>query len=294
MCDSHTHLVADEIKQDLEFFIRNFGESGGEALLSVGYSIETNLDALEIGARFKNSSVKVLTGIGMHPDCFVPNSFTPNQYLTAEQTAHALRRYEEIFNENLNNLAAVGETGLDYHNLIHDETLTFEQKELSKELQKTSFRKHLELAQKHSLPLSIHTRDNQGEDFTIVDAIKCVCEYQVGQLKGCFHSYTGDIKYVDEILDLGFYIGVNGICTYPKADNVREIVKKVPLERILLETDAPYLPPQSIRNNRKLNYRLGQPADIAEIEKAVAEIKRVSVEKVQAHNKENFTDLFVK
>lgn len=294
MFDSHTHLVSDELYNDLDFFLQNFSERGGIGLLNVGYNFDSIFRALEIAQKYSHSQIpQIYTTIGLHPDLFSKSSRDPNKIDNMEALNAALRKFEQIFNENLTRLTAIGETGLDYHAILHDETLSFEEKERSKEMQKISFRKHLELSAKHNLPLTIHTRDNQNEDFTITDTIKCVCESEIGKLRGCFHSYTGQIEYVEEILDLGFYIGVNGICTYPKAENVREIVRKTPLEKILLETDAPYLPPQSIRNNKKLSYRMGQPSDIFEIAKVVGEIKGISQEKILKQNEENFKELFL-
>ncbi|MBU1119936.1 TatD family hydrolase, partial [Patescibacteria group bacterium] len=109
---------------------------------------------------------------------------------------------------------------------------------------------------------------------------------------GSFHSYTGDISFIEDILALGFYVGFNAIITYPSGENVREILKDVPLERILFETDGPLLPPQSVRKNKKIKEKFGQPADVREIMEVAAEIKGVSMEKLESITDENYTTLF--
>ena len=125
------------------------------------------------------------------------------------------------------------------------------------------------------------------------DVLRVVAQEGRGQLRGSFHSYTGDIDSLKEVLDMGFYIGFNGIITYKSGENVRDILKQVPLEKILFETDGPFLPPQSVRKNKKLEEKYAQPKDIKEIIETACEIKNVSYEKMETITDENYERLFV-
>jgi TatD DNase family protein len=161
------------------------------------------------------------------------------------------------------------------------------------EAQKMSFRRHLEIALKLNKPLTIHSRDPKGETVCTEEVLKMVSEVGKGKLRGSFHSYTGETKYVKEILDLGFHIGVNGIVTYPSAQNVRDMVMTVPNDRILFETDCPLLPPQSVRENKELEINYGQPSDVKEILEFVAKLKEVDPQELEKVTDRSFTELFL-
>jgi TatD DNase family protein len=128
----------------------------------------------------------------------------------------------------------------------------------------------------------------------IEDTLRIVSQIGKGKLRGSFHSYTGDGKYVKEILDLGFHIGANGIVTYPSAQNIRDLVLKLPSERILIETDCPLLPPQSVRRNKKLEIRYGQPSDVKEILDYIAKLKGVEFSEMEKVTDKSFSDTFLR
>lgn len=293
MTDSHTHLTEDQIYNDLDSYIKRFIDSQGIGLLNVGHNPESNLLSIKLAKKYKNHpKLKYKSAIGLHPQLFCSDAHYPQKILSNESLSKHLRQYEELLDTNLQLIDAVGETGLDYYRLFDDNSLSIEQKEQCVELQKLSFRKHVELAVKHNLPLTIHIRESFGQSRAANDAIKIICELGKANIRGCFHSFTGEINQLETILRLGFYIGFNGIITYKSADNVRELLRVTPIDRILLETDAPYLPPQSIRSNNSLLIKHGQPSDISEIARAAALIKEIKVEKLIEESDRNFFALF--
>lgn len=291
MTDSHAHLCFPEGKANLTQIIDEFEQGGGEYILNVGHSPETNLETLNIHNSLKNNTVKVLSALGIHPEYVKETiSIDIDRYKQMRKTVDA---YRELVEKNANEIAAIGECGLDYYHIKNDPSISEEELEEIKELQKNLFKEHIEIALKHQKPLTIHVRDLPGENDCIEDALKIVSQIGEGKVRGSFHSYTQAPSYITEIIGLGFYIGVNGIVTYPKAENVREIVKLVPTNRILLETDTPLLPPQRIRSNKKYWRNYGAPYDIKEIAETVAKVKEVSVEEIIKTTTENFKQLFL-
>jgi len=141
--------------------------------------------------------------------------------------------------------------------------------------------------------MSIHARDMNGYTECLEDVLRIVAQEGRGQLKGSFHSYTGNLDFLTDILDMGFYIGFNGIITYKSGENVRDILKEVPLERILFETDGPFLPPQSVRKDKKIKEKYAQPKDIKEIMQTACEVKNITYEKMERVTDENYERLFV-
>jgi len=292
MIDSHAHLTDTELKPKIKDLLSNFHKIGGIAVLNVGHSAENNLQVLQMYRTLKNNPIKIYNGIGLHPEIFSPISNEIDKHLTTfETTNKALTQYENLVENNLDVLSFIGETGLDYYHFYLTKGLTIQQKESARELQLHSFRRHCEIALKHNLPMSIHVRDQETSDNAVKDALAIISEIGKGRLRGSFHSYTSNIDFVQDILAMGFYIGVNGIVTYKKADNVRNIVKEIPSDRLLLETDAPWLPPHTIRNNKKLSFRKGQPTDIFIIAETVAEVKNIEKRSILQYAKNNFLEL---
>lgn len=262
MYDSHAHLTDAKLQPHTKMILDNFATKGGKGILNVGFSPENNLAVLKMAREWKAHPVKLYNAIGLHPELFTPTTTEVQPLTTLNAVTKALAQFEKLVDENIEEIHAIGETGLDYYHLFFSDGLSIEEKENSRELQLHSFRRHLEIALEYNLPLTIHMRDSKDSEMVYEDALKAVAEVGKGRLKGSFHSYTGPKKYVKDIIDLGFYIGVNAIVTYKNANNVRELVKEIPTDRLLLETDAPWLPPHEIRANKKLDFRMGQPSDI--------------------------------
>ncbi|MEZ0223495.1 MAG: TatD family hydrolase, partial [Alphaproteobacteria bacterium] len=168
-------------------------------------------------------------------------------------------------------VAGIGETGLDYY-----------YKHSPPEEQQRVFATHVEAAGETGLPLIIHTRD--ADD----DTIKVMREAGQGKVGGVMHCFSGGRKLADESLALGFHISFSGIITFKKAEELRDVVKHVPMDRILVETDSPYLAPVPHRGKRN------EPAFVVHTAQMVAELKGITAETVANQTTENFFKLFGK
>lgn len=291
MHDSHIHLNLSPLQENIEQVIDDFRKQNGKHILTQSTDLLDYKENLEISKRYPDI---VQLALGLHPTVFEEYTVQRNIFKDIQKKSlKMIVEFEEIFEKNIKDISAVGETGLDYHQFNNDQTLDEDIKEELCELQKISFTKHIQLALKHNLPMSIHARDMNGCTECLEDVLRIVAQEGKGQLRGSFHSYTGDINSLKEILDMGFYIGFNGIITYKSGENVRDILREVPLERILFETDGPFLPPQSVRKNKSLKEKYAQPKDIKEIIQTACEVKNVPYEKMEAITDENYEKLFV-
>lgn len=210
--DTHCHIHFPDYELDPEEVIDNAKKAGVTKLLCVG----CNLEDTKLAVEFAHSHENVWAAIGLHP----------------HEAKQYVKEGEKL--QNFRNLAkkpkvvAIGETGLDYH-YMHSPK--YEQKQL--------FRFQLDLAQEHKLPLIFHVRAAFDDFWTIFDEYK--------GLRGVVHSFSSDTRDLDEILSRGLYVGLNGIMTFTKNQNQIEAAKKIPLDRLLLETDAPFLTPVPFR-----------------------------------------------
>lgn len=292
MIDSHAHLTSQEVSSNLGAVLKDFVVAGGKGILNVGHSPESNLEILQLSRQKDGiTSPKIDTAIGLHPEIFSPTSSYAKPFTTYDSARKALSEYAKLLERNLGIVDAIGECGLDYYRLFESKELSMTQKEEVREIQIMAFRKHVELSLKHKLPLTIHIREEKGSSRCIEDALQIVSEVGKGSAKGSFHSYTGDQENLQHILDLGFYVGFNGIITYKSADNVRELCKLVPMDRILLETDTPYLPPTQVRDDKARSYKMGQPSDLQYIAKKLAKIKEVPLEQLLEETTNNYEEM---
>ncbi len=287
MHDSHVHLTTQPLFDYLERALENFINQKGKYILNCANDVETSYQVLET---YKNLKIKypnlIQNSIGIHPEKFHPDN-------NIKYTSRQIEQFKKIFSENKENIHAIGETGLEYYNLLNRTDIDFKKREEAIEKQKTSLREHIKLALENNLPMTIHSRDEKNSDFCTKDIINIITAEGKINLKGAMHSYVGEEKYLPQILELGLYIGFNGILTYKSGKNVRELAKKTPLENILLETDAPFLPPNNVRSDKKRTIKFGQPADVFEIAKVLAEIKSLEVEKVLKITTTNYERLFL-
>jgi len=291
MHDSHIHLNLEPLNRNLSDVIDTFVSNGGKHILTQSTDNIDIQETLDIAAKYPDI---IDVALGLHPTIFEETTIlkgrTRNLY---EFCNRYINEFESQFEKNVSKVKAIGETGLDYFQFNLNQSILRAQQEELQEIQKLSFRRQIVLARRYNLPLSIHARDIQERKDTVRDVLRILVEEGKGEVKGSFHSYTGDISFIEDILALGFYVGFNAIITYPSGENVREILKQVPLDRILFETDGPLLPPQSVRKNKKIKEKFGQPADVREIMEVAAEMKGVSLEKLESVTDENYKTLFL-
>lgn len=296
MHDSHIHMAMEPLKTNLDEIVRDFVNEGGKHILTQGTDMLDFDDNFKIAKRanlIQNNVMQV--AIGLHPTYFeevtVQRDLEDNIY---EKSQKERKKFIEIFNKNKEEISAIGECGLDYYQFSINQTYSDDTKEQLKEVQKLMLQEEIHLALENSLPLSIHARDQMGSNECIDDTIRIVAEEGRGLLQGSFHSYTGSLEQLEQILALGFHVGFNAIITYKSGENVREILKKTPVERILFETDGPFLPPQSVRKKKSIKQKFAQPKHIREIMQVACEIKNISMEKLEAITDENYQQLFLK
>lgn len=291
MHDSHIHLNLCPLQENIEQIINDFQKENGKHILTQSTDLLDYRENLDISKRYPDI---VQLALGLHPTVFEEYTVQRNIFKDIQKKSlKMIADFEDIFEKNILAISAVGETGLDYYQFNNDQTVDEDIKEELCEIQEMSFTKHIQLALKHNLPMSIHARDMNGSTECLEDVLRIVAQEGRGQLKGSFHSYTGNLDFLTDILDMGFYIGFNGIITYKSGENVRDILKEVPLERILFETDGPFLPPQSVRKDKKIKEKYAQPKDIKEIMQTACEVKNITYEKMERVTDENYERLFV-
>ncbi|SFU62525.1 TatD family hydrolase [Butyrivibrio sp. INlla21] len=237
--DTHVHYDDPAFDEDRDSLIASLEKAGIGNVVDIGASVDTTRKALELAHKYDF----IYAAVGVHP--------SEVEELT-EDSFELLREWSED-----GRCVAIGEIGLDYH-----------WPEPGRELQKKWFRRQLDLARQKQLPVVIHSRDAAKDT---VDIMKEEHAEEIGGVVHCF-SYTKEIA--KECLDMGFYIGVGGVVTFKNGKKLREVVEITPIEKILLETDCPYLAPEPYRGKR--NSSLYLPYVVEEI----AKIKNISAEEV--------------
>ena len=249
--DSHCHLDSPEIAKDVDAVLARARAAGVKYLVNIGSGYGP-LDA-ERAVRTAEKHDDVWATVGVHP--------------------HDAAKVDEGVLARLKKLAASpkvvawGEIGLDYY---YDHS--------PREAQNDVFRRQIEIALDLDLPLSLHVRD-AGTDLMV--ALRDVHVQAGDRLRGVWHCFTENPDYALEAIDYGFFISIPGIVTFPKAENVRAAAKAVPLERLLVETDSPFLAPIPYRG------KTNEPAFVVETVKKIAEIKGLSFEEVAAATTRN-------
>ncbi len=240
--DTHAHLDFPDYKDDIDEVIARARKVGVEYLINVGTTVVSSIKSIELTKQYE----QIYASIGIHPN------------EASKVSGGEWSRLEALAGES--KVVAIGETGLDYY---RDRSKREDQKRL--------FRQHIELAQGHNLPIIIHNRDASD------DCLEIVRTYN-GKIKGVVHCFSDSREIAEEFLKLGFYVSFAGPVTFPKADNLREALKAVPVERLLLETDCPFLAPQPKRGKRNepsyLQYTIPVLAELYKL--SVEDIKRIT------------------
>ena len=282
LIDTHAHLNFKAFKDDCDEVIKRSLDNN-TWLINIGSQFSTSQRAVEIANKYQEG---VYAAVALHPIHLFPT-------IVDEEEAAFESRQEEFNSERYLNLAksspkvvAIGETGLDYFHL--PESLAFEGVQSK---QKQVFRQHLDLATELNLPVIIHCRnpkDNSKDTYQeIIVEIKDFAEQNQDKiLRGVIHCFGADQETAKQFLDLGFLISFTGIVTFPNAQDVWGVAKAIPLEKIMVETDCPYLAPQPQRGKRN------EPLYVKYVAEKIAELKGLSLEEVAKQSTQNALNLF--
>ena len=253
--DSHAHIEGAEFDADRSEVIQRAREAGVEVIVCVGNG-DVSKDSHSAAFQLAEQNEFIYTTVGVHP--------------------HEARLLDEELSARLKDLSqhskiiAWGEIGLDYH---YDNS--------PREKQREALRTQLRMARERGLPVSIHTREAEADTLTILDE-----EWNGAGLGGVIHCFTGTRKFADAAVERGFLISFSGVVTFKKSEDLRETARALPLDRILIETDSPFLAPIPYRGRRN------EPAYVVETAKALAELRGTSTAEIGRETSDNFRRLF--
>jgi TatD DNase family protein len=246
MIDSHCHLDDAAFDADREETIQRALDAGVEMMVAVGTG--KGPPDLEAGVRLAEAHPQFLATVGVHP------------HDAAKATPDTFTRLEELLARP--KVVALGEIGLDYH-------YDFSPREVQREV----FAEQLRIAVRHHKPIVIHTREAWDDTLALLNEHSAT---------GIMHCFTGNVEQAEQSLALGFYISFGGVVTFPKATELHEAARTVPLDRILIETDAPYLAPVPRRGKRN------EPAFIVHTAQRLAELRGITLDEIGRITTENF------
>lgn len=249
LIDTHCHLDFPEFNNDREEVIRRSKEAGIDYIINIGSTLESSKASLDLAKKYEF----IYAAIGVHPHD--ADSFDEKIFLALNKLAEEKK------------VVAIGEMGLDYY------------RNYSKvDKQKDLFTSLCRLGKDYNLPLVIHTRLAERDTLKILKGIM--------PLRCVVHCFSGNEDFLKECLDLGFLISFTCNVTYKKADNLKKVVKAAPLDRILLETDAPYLSPEGLRGRRN------EPLNVKILAQTIAQIKEMDFKEVAGATTKNAKEFF--
>jgi TatD DNase family protein len=253
LIDSHCHVDSKEFDPDREAVLERAAEAGVEMMMAIGTG--DGPPDLEAGVRLAERYPQFVASVGIHP------------HDAAKASEEIYRRVRDLI--RLPKVVALGEIGLDYH---YDFS--------PREAQEAAFREQLRIAADARKPVVIHTREAWDDTFRVLEQ-----DWAPAGIPGIMHCFSGGVEEARRSLDLGFFLSFGGIVTYPKALNVQEVARLAPLDRMLIETDAPYLAPVPRRGKRN------EPAWVAHTAAKIAELRGIPVEEVARATRANFLRL---
>lgn len=254
--DSHAHIDGTEFDADREEVIQRARTAGVAAILNVG-----------TGDPHSGVFERAVALAEQHPDIYCAIGVHPHDARLFDDKAEQL--IAKLIKESAR-VVAWGEIGLDFH---YDNS--------PREVQLNVFRRQLQLAIQAKLPVVIHTREAETETIEILKS-----QAGGGGLRGVLHCFSGSLWLAQQALELDFYISLSGIVTFKKADELRTIAQQVPLDRLLIETDCPYLTPAPFRGKRN------EPAHVVEVARCLAGVHEMTVAELGRITSQNFTTLF--
>jgi TatD DNase family protein len=254
LVDSHAHIDFPQFADDREAMLQRARDAGVGTLLAIGTG--PGPEKLDAAIPFAEQHDWIYTSVGIHPH--EAKEVSP-QHL--DELARLAQHPKVI---------AWGEIGLDY---FYDHS--------PRDVQATVFRSQMELAHAAKLPIIIHCRDAWDDCLALIEQ-----HWRPTGLAGILHCFTGTFAHAKRGLDMGFLVSFAGNATYPKTQNIRDVAKQIPLDRILIETDSPFLAPQPYRGKRN------EPAYVAEVAKTLATVRNLAPEEIAAATAANFRRFF--
>ncbi len=251
--DSHTHIYLKEFDNDIDTVIQNAINNGVNRFLLPNIDLDTIPKLLSM---CKEKKTNLFPMIGLHP-CSVSNNYMSD-----------LDKMNSYIKNS--NCIAIGEIGLD---LYWDDKFIIEQQ--------NAFQIQINWAKKHKLPIVIHSRNSFNEIYTILK------KENNNHLNGVFHCFSGDYYQAQKIIEMGFYLGIGGLLTF-KNSTLSEVIKRIDLKHLILETDSPYLAPEPMRGKRN------EPKFIPIIAQKIAEIKNISLNEIAEITNQNVNKIFFK
>ncbi|MAL79652.1 MAG: LuxR family transcriptional regulator [Sneathiella sp.] len=255
LVDSHCHLNFEQLSSELDDVVARARAAGVGHMLTIGTKLREFAAVRAIAEGYDN----IHCSVGVHPHEAESENDEVSTAKLIELAAHP-------------KVVGIGETGLDYF-----------YEHAPRELQTKSFRQHIAAARETGLPLIVHTRDADQDTIDILQD-----EYGKGPFTGVIHCFSSGWKVAEKSMEIGFYISISGIVTFKAAEELREHVRKIPLDRLLVETDSPYLAPVPKRG------KTNEPAFVAHTAAQVAALKGVDTDRLASITTDNFFKLFNK
>lgn len=253
LVDTHAHLYWDSYQSDLEQVLGRAKQNGVGLIINIGTDLSTSQSALRLASL--TQGIDMYATVGIHPH--------DGGEINPKDITDLINQLEALYRANPEKIIAIGECGLDF-----SRDSSTNQLEL--------YKSQSLLAKKLNLPLVVHCRDAWDQIF--IPELKGVT--------GVFHTFSGTAADAKKALELGYYLSFSCTLTYPKNDQLRQILKDLPLDKILTETDCPFLPPQQIRGERN------EPMYIKEVVKVISEAKGVSTQEIEEAVHRNTLQLF--
>ena len=248
--DTHAHMDDEAFSTDREELLASLPGQGLALVMNPGCSLASSRNASQLSQIYDY----IYAAVGSHPD------------VADEVNAEVLEEYRRLVAENPK-IKAIGEIGLDYH-----------YEDIPREIQLKAFRMQMELARELKLPVIVHERDAHEDGMKVVD--------EFPQVTGVFHCYSGSAEMAKELVKRGWYIGFTGVLTFKNARKAVEVAKSIPIDRIVLETDCPYMSPEPFRGKRN------DPGKLYRMAEKLAEIRGMTVEEIHAVTTENGKRLY--
>ena len=248
--DTHAHMDDRAFDEDRQELLKDFPNQGIGLLMNPGCSLESSRNAVKLAAEYDY----VYAAVGSHPD------------VADQVNEEVLEEYRKLCKLN-EKVKAIGEIGLDYH-----------YEDIPREIQLRAFRLQMELARELKLPVIVHERDAHEDGMAVAR--------DFSDVTGVFHCYSGSAEMARQLVDRGWYIGFTGVLTFKNARKAIEVASSIPLDRIVIETDCPYMSPEPFRGRRN------DPGKLYRMAEKLAEIRGLTVEEIQDITLENGKRLY--